>query len=402
MSGCSPTRQWIHDWKFWFRISLIGYLLVYAGTARSEDAPRPDDVFPKPEAGLPILITPDAEAAPAPKSKTEAEIEAEERAKPAPVLHDGQPHQGIEAGSKLLPLPDSATRPAGPDKVTSGADQTLVILPEPEPEIAPEPEPAEAEAAPEPATLTTEESEHTVWRMLITPGVSTTEFASQAGTCEQENLATLVTFQLDPETGQTVGAPSELAVHYGPLPSQSPSAVQKYTDDDAEDEEPSTTVHPGTAYPGTFPQSESDIRPRPLSLSPGAYQQVYDSIPFSRAEYLANPAFRHEATMEILFGEMRPTVVHKQDTPRRIYNLPPIHEDPRHLTAPSQPFPGTYPGWHRPYWGPTWGPYWGAGRYFAPGYGAWWTPNSTYRRHQVQYGPLFNSYYQPLTRPWGW
>ncbi len=379
MSGCSSTRHWIHDWKFWFRISLIGYLLIYAGTTRSEDAPRPEAVSPKPEAGLPILVTPDAEAAPAPQTKTE------QTSKPSPTKQDDQPQSGVEAGSKLLPLPDSATRPPGPDKVTTGADQTLVILPEADP--------AEMESAPEPAAIRRADSEQEVWRMLITPGVSTVKSACNEGTCEQENLATLVTFSLDPETGEAIGAPTELAVHYGPLRDQSPPAVQKHSEEDELEDEHSPTV-----YSGAFPQAEGGIRPRPLSLSPGDYQQVYDSIPYSRAEYLANPAYRHEATMEILFGEMRPTVVHKQDTPRRIYNLPPIHEDPRQLTAPSLPMQAPYPGWHRPYWGPTWGP----GRYFAPGYGAWWTPNSTYRRHQVQYGPLFNSYYQPLTRPWGW
>ena len=42
------------------------------------------------------------------------------------------------------------------------------------------------------------------------------------------------------------------------------------------------------------------------------YREVYNSIPFSRAEYDANPSYRHDATMEFLFGQMRPTVVHRQ------------------------------------------------------------------------------------------
>lgn len=42
------------------------------------------------------------------------------------------------------------------------------------------------------------------------------------------------------------------------------------------------------------------------------YREVYNAIPFSRAEYDANPSYRHDATMEFLFGQMRPTVVHRQ------------------------------------------------------------------------------------------
>ncbi len=43
----------------------------------------------------------------------------------------------------------------------------------------------------------------------------------------------------------------------------------------------------------------------------GDYQTVYDAIPFSRAEYDANPSYRHDATMEFLFGRMRPTVIQR-------------------------------------------------------------------------------------------
>jgi hypothetical protein len=47
------------------------------------------------------------------------------------------------------------------------------------------------------------------------------------------------------------------------------------------------------------------------NLSSMSYLDVYRSIPFIRAEYDANPSYRHDATMEILFGQLRPTVVHK-------------------------------------------------------------------------------------------
>lgn len=45
------------------------------------------------------------------------------------------------------------------------------------------------------------------------------------------------------------------------------------------------------------------------------YIQAYNSIPFNRAEYEANPAYRHEAALELMFGQMRPTTVVKQTMP---------------------------------------------------------------------------------------
>lgn len=35
------------------------------------------------------------------------------------------------------------------------------------------------------------------------------------------------------------------------------------------------------------------------------YKQIYDSIPFNRTEYNANPSYRHDAAMEILTGNSR-------------------------------------------------------------------------------------------------
>ncbi|MCA9039666.1 MAG: hypothetical protein KDA65_04890 [Planctomycetaceae bacterium] len=33
------------------------------------------------------------------------------------------------------------------------------------------------------------------------------------------------------------------------------------------------------------------------------YNQIYKSIPYSRAQYLANPSYRHDATMSIILGQ---------------------------------------------------------------------------------------------------
>lgn len=62
--------------------------------------------------------------------------------------------------------------------------------------------------------------------------------------------------------------------------------------------EPKTTVSP----------PEGSVDPRYLSQM---YAEIYNSIPFNRAEYNANPSYRHDTAVEFLFGKMRPTVVHR-------------------------------------------------------------------------------------------
>lgn len=56
--------------------------------------------------------------------------------------------------------------------------------------------------------------------------------------------------------------------------------------------------------PGSCPQCRSRIHP-------ADYRRAYEAIPFSRAEYEANPSYRHEAAMELLFGQLRPTTIHR-------------------------------------------------------------------------------------------
>ena len=53
----------------------------------------------------------------------------------------------------------------------------------------------------------------------------------------------------------------------------------------------------------------------PAGITPAAYAEVYNSIPFRRSEYLANPSYRHEATVEILLGQVRPKTVANVSTP---------------------------------------------------------------------------------------
>ncbi len=69
--------------------------------------------------------------------------------------------------------------------------------------------------------------------------------------------------------------------------------------------------------PATATSSPADLTSRSQ-----LYRTVYNSIPFSRAEYEANPSYRHDATMEFLFGQMRPTVIHRQQRTRIDVNMP--------------------------------------------------------------------------------
>jgi hypothetical protein len=62
--------------------------------------------------------------------------------------------------------------------------------------------------------------------------------------------------------------------------------------------------------------------------TPKTYADIYSSIPYRRAEYLANPSYRHDTTMEILFGQLRPTVINRTDNPVRVVNPRPAFTKP--------------------------------------------------------------------------
>ena len=71
-------------------------------------------------------------------------------------------------------------------------------------------------------------------------------------------------------------------------------------------------------------QAEASVTTEQPCLTPGCsnYDVTYRSIPFRRSEYLANPSYRHEATMEIMFGQLRPTVIQKLNLPRYSNSFP--------------------------------------------------------------------------------
>lgn len=47
----------------------------------------------------------------------------------------------------------------------------------------------------------------------------------------------------------------------------------------------------------------------PAGINPASYTEVYNSIPFRRSEYLANPSYRHDATIELMLGQIRQKTV---------------------------------------------------------------------------------------------
>ena len=101
-----------------------------------------------------------------------------------------------------------------------------------------------------------------------------------------------------------------------------------------------------------------------MTIVPGApaddettrdYRAAYNAVPYRRAEYLANPSYRHDAAMEILFGELRPTVIHRQQNPELIVNPIPSLTQPYRVSTselwsyPLPPYVGYQPplsGWN--------------------------------------------------------
>jgi hypothetical protein len=114
----------------------------------------------------------------------------------------------------------------------------------------------------------------------------------------------------------------------------------------------------------TFPEDDNwtvtiipgpSSRERQVTVNGVSYQQAYDSVPYSRTEYLANPGYRHEAAMELLFGQLRPTTIVRQSAPQAVVNPQPVLQRP-YLSTPSDfySYPwqyGLFPGM-APYFGP--------------------------------------------------
>lgn len=80
---------------------------------------------------------------------------------------------------------------------------------------------------------------------------------------------------------------------------------------------PCTDCGPPILIPRAGPQI---IKEQPVVPQAMNYKDIYFAIPFNRAEYNANPSYRHEATMEILFNQLRPTVIQRSTSNVYQYN----------------------------------------------------------------------------------
>lgn len=94
------------------------------------------------------------------------------------------------------------------------------------------------------------------------------------------------------------------------------------------DEAPAPTPQPNPVPPAPQPSTVAAddlpvITPRACDLERETpvlpaqvqqYREIYAAIPYNHVEYLANPSYRHDATMEFIFNQMRPTVIQRGTT----------------------------------------------------------------------------------------
>ncbi|HQZ69253.1 MAG TPA: hypothetical protein PLY87_29400 [Planctomycetaceae bacterium] len=92
-------------------------------------------------------------------------------------------------------------------------------------------------------------------------------------------------------------------------------------------------------------------------IDPAAYTRIYNSIPFNRTEYEANPNYRHDSAMEILTGHARhQTIVqHNFEHKQPVKRIPAPNRPSRILMPFNSPFSylrGPYSFGHGSgYWG---------------------------------------------------
>jgi hypothetical protein len=174
------------------------------------------------------------------------------------------------------------------------------------------------------------------WKMTITPGRSGSSL-SKPGRLPQTSAA-----PINRPSNESVTPPRRFPVIPISLQQESPEAAKK---DEAAvpslkqgvDSVPApvtSTVLPPLpplerptevvcAEPIITPRSP-DQAPFPLPPPPAQtamYRDIYFSIPFNRAEYNAYPSYRHDATMEFLFNQMRPTVIQRGSTHNYNYDM---------------------------------------------------------------------------------
>jgi hypothetical protein len=90
------------------------------------------------------------------------------------------------------------------------------------------------------------------------------------------------------------------------------------------------------------PATYSDPATRSVDLVPGilprtmSYDEAYAAVPFSRTEYEANPTYRHQAALELMFHTLRPVTTVQNFSPRAFrypdsYQIPYSSSDTQHI-----------------------------------------------------------------------
>lgn len=109
---------------------------------------------------------------------------------------------------------------------------------------------------------------------------------------------------------------------------------------------PAVKATPPGAHTAPVKSEQACCESRPV-VDPSEYSRVFNSIPFNRAEYNANPSYRHDAAMEILTGNPRHQTIVKHTNYR-----------PQPIAAPIQAVPYRYNNPNRGLNYYFYGPYW--------------------------------------------
>ncbi|HIE98711.1 MAG TPA: hypothetical protein EYG03_20740 [Planctomycetes bacterium] len=131
---------------------------------------------------------------------------------------------------------------------------------------------------------------------------------------------------------------------------------------------PLQKVAPSVATPevDAVPVAAASADGGTLQVNVADYVRIYKSIPFNRAEYNANPTYRHDSAMEILTGNARHQTIVRHGTPKQI----PTQTQVTPYAGSGWPgisgyFPGTFirPGVRLNYYRhfPSLNPYWSVG-----------------------------------------
>lgn len=153
------------------------------------------------------------------------------------------------------------------------------------------------------------------WKITIQPG----DFPASVGTRDHVPPSPAVFSKQSGSSGKSrvrlVSLQESEAIELSPTPAPviAPAPAPASNDDGL------PLIVPGESFvqPGVAAVEPPAGRVDPRYMTQ-MYMEIYKSIPFIRAEYEANPSYIHDSTMEILFGQMRPTVIHRGTT--RVYH----------------------------------------------------------------------------------